>query len=161
MLDERLGILNAEAFQFLLEREFARAFRFGSEFSLITFCIKLGIERSDMPISAVAMLTGAVEKIKREVDMFGLFGTSTFAIVLPYANSSQSCQFVDRLVADLPQLAPGLAEFRPVLYCGIANVPQDARELRALVQSSQLAMLEAVKSNVVRMRFCEMQSNPS
>lgn len=150
------GILTFEVFQFFLEREFARARRFGTMLALITLCVKPDTPDGSMPAEALAMLTGAVSSIKRDVDMLGHFGNRAFGLLLPNIESSQACNLADRISADLPGLAPDLARYRPSLYFGIASVPQDGTDLASLVSAAQKAMIAAADRNVLRLQACEL-----
>jgi len=150
------GILTFEVFQFFLDREFARARRFGTMLALTTFCVKPDTPDCSMPAEALAMLTGAVSAIKRDVDMLGHFGNRSFGLLLPNIESSQACNLADRISADLPGLAPDLARYRPSLYFGIASVPQDGTDLASLVSAAQKAMITAADRNVLRLQACEL-----
>ncbi|MBZ0189378.1 MAG: diguanylate cyclase, partial [Candidatus Obscuribacterales bacterium] len=152
------GILTFEVFHYFLDREFARAFRFQTILSLVTFCVRPTISNDEsMPTDSLAMLTGAVSSIKRDVDMFGHFGSRAFGILLPCIESSQACVLADRISSELPRLAPDLAKHRPVLHFGIASVPQDAQDLSSLVQKAQSAMMAAANQNILRVQAIELQ----
>ncbi|MCA9805092.1 MAG: DUF4388 domain-containing protein [Cyanobacteria bacterium HKST-UBA02] len=150
------GILTFEVFQFFLDREFARARRFGTMLALTTFCVKPDTPDGSMPAEALAMLTGAVSTIKRDVDMLGHFGNRSFGLLLPNIESSQACNLADRISADLPGLAPDLARYKPSLHFGIASVPQDGTDLASLVSAAQKAMIAAANQNVLRLQACEL-----
>ena len=153
------GILNNDAFEFFLEREFSRAFRFGASFTFMPFCITVSATGWPiLPIESVALITQALNKMRREVDILGHFGERSFAFILPGVESSQGCGLVDRIAATLPQCIPELAHYAPILHFGIASVPQDAQDLTGLVAGGQRAMLEAAKRNVTRVRFIEIAS---
>lgn len=164
LTNRQTGALTYPAFQFFLEREFARAFRFSAEFSLLLFCIRLGGEQNAttsvpvLPMSALASATQAVNQVKREVDILGHVGDKSFGLILPGVNSSQSLALVDRIVAELPKLAPKLGGYWPILHFGIAGVPADARDLQSLVRGTQEAMIEAARRNYSRIRVSEMSS---
>lgn len=153
------GILRQDAFEFFLEREFSRAFRFGAAFTFMPFCITVSATGWPvLPIESVALITQALNKMRREVDILGHFGERSFAFILPGVESSQGCGLVDRIAATLPQCIPELAHYAPILHFGIASVPQDAQDLTGLVAGGQRAMLEAAKRNVTRIRFIEIAS---
>lgn len=166
LANPQTGALTYPAFQFLLEREFARAFRFSSEFSLLIFCIRLGggdgsgntPAASVMPISSLALATQAISQIKRDVDVFGHVGEKSFGLILPGVGTNQSHALVDRIVADLPKLAPKLGGCWPILHFGIAGVPDDARDLPSLFHAAQNAMIHAAFKNYTRIRCADMQS---
>lgn len=154
-------IYTFEGVQFMLEREFNRAFRFSSIFSLMIFCIRLGSnpavdQPAVLPTSALHKITTAVNDTKREVDVFGHFGDRMFALILPQVAASQAGALVDRIIKDLPERAPELAEFQPAFHFGIASVPQDRQDIAGLVSAAQQAMFEAVRRNLARVEFSQM-----
>jgi GGDEF domain-containing protein len=147
------GILSADSLQFFLEREFARAYRFKSILTLVLFCIKLNATADGFMSQAdCAVLTGALNKIKREVDMLGHFGTAAFGLLLPNVDGYQASSLVDRINAELPGIAPQLGRYKPSLHFGIASVPYDATDLIGLVQTSQRAMFDAASLNMLKVQ---------
>jgi GGDEF domain-containing protein len=158
LTDSATGILTFEALQFFLDREFARSFRFGTTFSLMVFCMKLrSNEKPTMQASKIVSLTtGAISKIKHDVDVFGHFGEKGYAIILPNANSGQAATLVDKITTNLSKFAPELAQTRPSFFFGIANVPTDAKDVDSLVANAQRAMQEAIKKNVTRVMFSDI-----
>lgn len=156
---EETGILTQDAFEFFLEREFSRAFRFGAAFTFMPFCITVSATGWPvLPIESVALITRALNKMRREVDILGHFGERSFAFILPGVESAQGCGLVDRIATNLPQAIPELAHYAPILHFGIASVPQDAQDLTQLVAGGQRAMMEAAKRNVTRVRHIEITS---
>jgi hypothetical protein len=159
LVREETGILSQDAFEFFLEKEFSRAFRFGAAFTFMPFCITVSATGWPvLPVESVALITKALNKMRREVDILGHFGERSFAFILPGVESSQGCGLVDRIAATLPQCIPELAHYAPILHFGIASVPQDAQDLIGLVAGGQRAMLEAARRNVTRVRYIEIAS---
>lgn len=163
LTDSQTGCLTYPAFQFMLEREFARAFRFSSEFSLLIFCVRLGggdantaQAATSLPMSSIGLATQAIAKIKRDVDIFGHVGDRSFGLILPGVGTNQSQALVDRIMTDLPKLAPKLGGYWPILHFGIAGVPHDARDLPSLMNAAQAAMIEAANKNYTRIRSADM-----
>lgn len=148
------GLLAGGAFQFMLEREFTRAFRFGNAFALLLFCIKH--ETPHMPAKALLSLSQTIATIKREVDLMGHFGDKCFGIILPDVDSARACFLVDRIITELPERSPELADYSPAFYFGIASVPQDGTNLKTVVSNAQKAMFEAAQRNVARVQFSEI-----
>ncbi len=163
LLNKQTGVLTFPAFQMFLEREFARAFRFSSEFSLLVFCIRLGSGADVsppspvLPMKSVMLATTAISQIKRDVDLFGHFGDKCFGLILPGVSTSQSVALVDRIVADLPKLAPKLGGCWPILHFGVAGVPGDARDVVSLMNAAQKAMKEAADRSYTRILYSEME----
>jgi len=154
---QETGILSRDAFEFLLEREFARAFRFGTIFTIMPFCITVSATGWPvLPIETMAIITKALNAMRRDVDILGHFGERSFAFILPSVDSNQACGLVDRIAKTLPQNIPQLAEYAPILHFGIASVPTDATDLTGLVEIAQRAMMEAAKRNSTRIRWNEI-----
>ena len=109
-----------------------------------------------MPTDSMASLMGALNQMRRDVDMFGHFGERGFGFILPNVDGAQACGLVDRISQTLPQSVPHLSQFAPILHFGIASVPGDAKDVPTLVIESQQAMMEAAKRNVTRLRFSEI-----
>lgn len=157
MIRNETGILTHDAMLFFLEREFARAFRFSNSFTLMSFCITISATGWPvMPTDSMASLMGALNQMRRDVDMFGHFGERGFGFILPMVDGAQACGLVDRIAHSLPASVPHLAQYAPVLHFGIASVPGDAKDVPTLVAASQQAMMEAAKRNVTRLRFAEI-----
>lgn len=164
LTNSQTGCLTYPAFQFMLEREFARAFRFSSEFSLLIFCVRLGggdsantaPAASTLPMTSIGLATQAIAKIKRDVDIFGHVGDRAFGLILPGVGTNQSQALVDRIMADLPKLAAKLGGYWPILHFGIAGVPHDARDLPSLMNAAQTAMIEAANKNYTRIRSADL-----
>lgn len=147
LLNSHTQIFSFEGFQFLLNNEFARAFRFGTDFTLIIFCVKVtGDGAEPVGPETVIRISGAVKEIIREVDHLGHFGDRAFGILLPGVNSDQAVSLCQRINADLPAKMPELANLAPSLHFGLATVPADAQQLPLLVSLTQQAMFQAVES---------------
>ncbi|MBI1269927.1 DUF4388 domain-containing protein [bacterium] len=147
LLNSHTQIFSFEGFQFLLNNEFARAFRFGTDFTLIIFCVKVtGDGAQSVGPETVIRISGAVKEIIREVDHLGHFGERAFGILLPGVNSEQAVSLCQRINADLPAKMPELANLAPSLHFGLATVPADAQQLPLLVSLTQQAMFQAVES---------------
>lgn len=147
LLNSHTGIFSFEGFQFLLNNEFARAFRFGTDFTLVVFCVKVtGDGAESIGPDTVIRISGAVKEIIREVDHLGHFGERAFGLLLPGVNSDQAVSLCQRINADLPTKMPELANLAPSLHFGLATVPSDAQQLPLLVSVTQQAMFKAVES---------------
>ncbi len=145
------GILKFEALQFFIAREFARACRFKTLLTLVLFSIRCaGGEGQKAPQEVRILVTGAVSRIKRDVDMFGHFGKQAFGLLLPNVDSNQACLLVDRINSDLLHLTPDLRQYNVSLHFGLASVPQDTSEVNGLVKAAQVAMFHATSNNLLR-----------
>ena len=142
---------------YFLDLEFNRASRFGTNLTFMVFCVKMeGSDRQSMPIDILARMTAAIDRIRRNVDIFGHFGEQTFAFLLPGIESAQACFLADRIISDLPQVAPELAPYRPALHFGIAAVPADCSELEKMIEAAQTALLAAVERGVSKVQYSEL-----
>ncbi|MBK9144185.1 MAG: DUF4388 domain-containing protein [Candidatus Melainabacteria bacterium] len=153
-------IFTQEAFFYFLEREFKRAFRFSTEFTLVVFCIRLAAADSPAGLSKeeIRSITGAINRIKREVDVIGHLGERGFGLILPGVNSAQAANLIDRIMSELPQQAQGLAAYQPALHFGMASVPFDSKELTDLLSVAQGAMIAACQKNVTRLSAAEVRA---
>lgn len=157
MIDDETGIFDSDIFQFFLEKEFKRAFRFSSDFTLLVFCITTDQHRKgNLPQKALAYLLSTVHKIGRDVDLLGQLGDKVFGFLLPQVDSVNAIKLAERIDSKLPELAPELAEWKPKLYFGVASVPRDAKDLTSLVEASQLALVAAVERDKSYLRFDEV-----
>ncbi|MCA9801107.1 MAG: diguanylate cyclase, partial [Cyanobacteria bacterium HKST-UBA02] len=153
-------IFTQEAFFYFLEREFKRAFRFSTEFTLVVFCIRLAAADSPTGLSKeeIRQVTGAINRIKREVDIIGHLGERGFGLILPGVNSAQAANLIDRIMSELPQQAQGLAAYQPALHFGLATVPFDSKELADLLSAAQGAMIVACQKNATRLTASEARA---
>ncbi|MGD9682323.1 MAG: DUF4388 domain-containing protein [Candidatus Obscuribacterales bacterium] len=151
-------ILTFEAFEMFLDREFARAYHFSAAFSLIVFSMKLSKSNdpSRTASDTIHDVVRAIGKIKNDVDIFGHFGERGYGLILPGANASQAVSMVDKITTNLTKFSPSLSNNRPIMFFGIASVPQDAQDVGSLMSNAQVAMLEASKRNVTRFQFREL-----
>ena len=140
-------------FLFMLTHEFATAHRFQEILTLAVFSIKFETAPDDMvPIEDVCQIIRAVEKVKRDVDLFGHFGDRSFALLLPRVDSARTCILVDRINERLPQMVPALAANGPKLYFGLATAPTDAASLAPLVKVAHEKMQAAAGQGLHRLQ---------
>ena len=157
MLDQETGVFDEDMFQFFLEKEFARAFRFGTDFALLIFSIVTDSNGGGfLPARALAYLLSSVYKIGRDVDVTGKLGERVYGFILPSVDSHQALNLALRINSELPGIAPDLAEWQPRLIFGSASVPLDAKDLTTLVECSQKAMLAAADRGKPMLAFNEV-----
>jgi len=157
LINSQTRIMSQEAFLFFLEKEFQRAFHFGSIFSLVVFSIKPPSqnESAAQQMKAVNMTIGAIGRIKADVDIFGHFGEKGYAIIMPNSDSHATAVLVDKIVTNLTKFSPELSLYRPVLHFGTATVPKDSKTIQGLMNCAQQAMIEASKRGITRLTFGE------
>ena len=134
--------MSSKVFLYMLDREFARASRFGTALALIVFSIDTTVAGGFAP-NDLARITAAISRIKRDVDMFGRFGDRLFGLILPGVDSNQARVLVERIMTDLPPSLPDLGRYNPTLRFGIASAPTDVKDIDTLMKKSQLARLKA------------------
>jgi len=142
------GIYTFEALQFFLAKEFARACRFKTSLTLVLYTITC--REPAVPPAISQLVTTTVSRIKRDVDVFGHFGTRAYALLLPNIESNQACLLVDRISKDLLEVNPTLKESGVALHFGLASVPGDTSEINGLVKAAQVSMFHATSNRLLR-----------
>lgn len=157
LLNPQTRIMSQEAFLYFLEKEFQRAFHFGSIFSLVVFSIKPPPqnENAAQTMKAVNMTIGAIGRIKSDVDMLGHFGEKGYAIIMPNSDGHAAAVLLDKIVTNLTKFSPELSQYRPVLHFGTASVPKDSKTIQGLMNCAQQAMIEASKRGITRLTYGE------
>jgi Domain of unknown function (DUF4388) len=142
------GIFTFEAVQFFLAKEFARACRFKTSLTLVLY--KIHTREAEVSPVVANIVTAAVGRIKRDVDVFGHFGSRAYALLLPNVESNQACLLVDRINKELVDMGSDLKEHEVSLHFGLASVPGDTSEINGLVKAAQVAMFHATTNNLLR-----------
>lgn len=147
--DPETGILDVDAFQFFLEYQFCRAFRFSTDFSLVLFAILTDDQgRGILPSRDLSKLLTKVDGIRRDVDLMGQLGDKVYGFILPNVDSVKASHLAERIIEDLDRTVDDITVWRPRLHFGIASIPKDARDLPALVEAAQEALQESCKNGV-------------
>ena len=145
--DPETGVLDMDAFQFFLEYQFCRAFRFGTDFSLVLFAILTDDQgRGILPSRDLGKLLTKLDGIRRDVDLMGQLGDRVYGFILPNVDSVKASNLAQRIIQDLDQNGDDITVWRPRLHFGIASIPKDARDLPALVEAAQEALHESCKN---------------
>lgn len=145
--DPETGVLDRDAFQFFLEYQFCRAFRFGTDFSLVLFAILTDDQgRGILPSRDLGKLLTKLDGIRRDVDLMGQLGDRVYGFILPNVDSVKASNLAQRIIQDLDQTGDDITVWRPRLHFGIASIPKDARDLPALVEAAQEALHESCKN---------------
>lgn len=149
LIDEETGVYDQEMFQFFLEKEFTRAFRFGSKFALLLFSITTNSQDgTTMPAKALTYLLSTVNKQVRDVDITGQMGNKVYGFILPSVDSRNACNLAKRVNDSLFELAPELKEWEPKLHFGASSVPNDAKDITSLIETAQKALFAAYEKEV-------------
>ena len=143
--DDETGILSVQSFHYFLELEFARAFRFSTNFSLVLFAIVTDDEgRGILPSQDLGSFLQKIDDVRRDVDIFGQLGDKVYGFILPNIESADARNLAKRIQGGLAEIVPDVTVWKPRLLFGIASVPQDARDLASLIKGAQLALTEAI-----------------
>lgn len=156
LLNPATGIYSNDSFQYLLDVEFQRAFRFGHEFTFVVFCIN--IKGGALSNDEVIKIAKTIEGVTREVDNFGHFGEKGFGIILPSVRCEQATSLCSRIINELPSKHPELSSYNPTIHFGLASVPYDEKDLPTLVSTAQKAMLSAVEQNIAFVQAQDLKS---
>lgn len=147
--DPETGILDIDAFQFFLEYQFCRAFRFSTDFSLVLFAILTDDQgRGILPSRDLSKLLTKIDGIRRDVDLMGQLGDKVYGFILPNVDSEKASHLAERIIEDLDRTVDDITVWRPRLHFGIASIPKDARDLPALVEAAQEALQESCKNGI-------------
>lgn len=149
------GIYTFDALQFFLAKEFARACRFKTSLTLVLYCITSNEQVVSPTIST--FVTRTVSQIKRDVDVFGHFGSRAYGLLLPNIESNQACLLVDRINKDLFEANPALKESGVALHFGLASVPGDTSEINGLVKAAQVSMFHATSNKLLRTQALQLR----
>ncbi|MBI5018295.1 MAG: diguanylate cyclase [Deltaproteobacteria bacterium] len=150
--DSLTGLLNRRYFQERLAEEVDRATRHGHALSLIMIDIdhfKAYNDANGHPAGDKAlMLTGrALRGSIRAIDVVSRFGGEEFAVILPETRKLEAQEIGERIRREVESLYfPGeetLPLGRLTVSLGVAGFPEDARDLKALIQKADQALYQA------------------
>jgi len=150
--DELTGLSNARHFQSQLDREFERASRNHSRFSLVLFDLDgfkqindtRGHPNGDMALREVARL---IRSHRRRYDTVARYGGDEFTIILAGAQSADAARVADRLREALA--GHGLLATHSQGSCtvtasfGIATYPDNGPDKAAIIAAADRALYQA------------------
>jgi diguanylate cyclase (GGDEF)-like protein/putative nucleotidyltransferase with HDIG domain len=150
-VDSKTGLHNSQYFEGALERELAHSLRVGRPLALLFADLdhfkrindQYGHAAGDAVLREFsALLAGTV----RKGDIVARFGGEEFVILLPGTDATEATYLAERLRTaveehDFP--LPGGATVRCTISIGIATCPDDATELKGLLQRADAAMYRA------------------
>jgi diguanylate cyclase (GGDEF)-like protein len=126
-LDARTGLHNARYFEETLQREVARARRYGRKLALVVFDLddfKQINDQSKSHLVGNAALAGVAERLRdvvRSADIAARIGGDEFAVILTEATIGDAQEFYSRL-RDQIETTPVEPVGRITLSCGIAEL---------------------------------------
>ncbi len=143
--DPEDGALRRQAFLYLLQQEHFRYERSGVRYALALFNFgttqKLDTTYSPFSKQVMKLAVQRINAAKRKLDVIGHFDNTLFALLLPETDSAGAAVFAHR-ICDLitrPPITPELANESLVASFGIASVPNDVRDLSALLAAAKTA----------------------
>ncbi len=154
--DTLTRLANRRFFQIVLEKEFAQARRYGTNFSLIMIDIDHfkcyndthGHLQGDRVLRDVAQI---LKENIREIDLAGRFGGEEFIILMPRTSKEGARAAAEKLrlcvyERDFPGAVLSQPKGRLTLSLGIAEFPEDADCLEALQERTDQALYQAKKN---------------
>lgn len=171
--DPLTGLLNRRYFQERLTEEVDRATRHGHPLSLIMIDIdhfKAYNDGNGHPAGDKAlMLTGrALRGSIRGIDVVSRFGGEEFAVILPETRKTEAEEIGERIRREVEGLYfPGeesLPLGRLTVSLGVAGFPEDAGDLKNLIQRADQALYQAKdqgRNRIVVYGVAELAAPPS
>jgi diguanylate cyclase (GGDEF)-like protein len=150
--DHLTGLANRRRFERQLEREVARATRFGHPFCLLLLEIdkfqKLNEEYGRTIVGeALRRLGQTIMGLTRpEIDTCARFDSDLLSILLPEANRERAIELMGRLQIAFKDIELSGAKEGLVVNIGIAAFPVDAQDGRGLFDFADAALSKATRS---------------
>ncbi len=148
LTDGLTGLANHRALWDTLEREVARARRDARPLSVVIVEIdqfkitndRLGHLEGDTILRAVAQ---ELTQHTRAGDLAARLGGDEFVLVLPGASKAEAVQIAERIRGRITDIPRGMEGKRLTVSVGVAGLPDDGGEARALVDAADHAMYQA------------------
>jgi diguanylate cyclase (GGDEF)-like protein len=153
--DELTGLANNRAFRDKMEKEAARAVRFGHELSLLIVDLDdfkrvndvYGHLQGDEVLRAAAAILRAES---RGIDEPARYGGEEFVVALPETDHQGAVEVAERIRAQFEQevvpLLDGAGEVSVTASIGVATIPDDAGGVQELIAIADAALYEAKRS---------------
>jgi diguanylate cyclase (GGDEF)-like protein len=150
--DELTGLANSRAFRETLEREAARAERFGHELSLVFIDLDDFKDVNDahghLQGDKVLKLVGQIlQSEPRAIDEAARYGGEEFVVALPETGSDGAVELAERIRARLEAATvPSVDGGKPIRVTasfGTATLPGAAHDARHLFEAADEALYEA------------------
>jgi diguanylate cyclase (GGDEF)-like protein len=146
--DALTGVANRRAFETAIEREVARAQRYGEELTLVMLDIDhfkslndtYGHQAGDEVLRKVG---AAIRLSSRESDTAARYGGEEFAVLLPSCSRQESftaAARLRRLISEIDAVAP------ITVSAGIATYPAHAHTAQGLVRAADEALYESKRA---------------
>ena len=153
--DELTGLANNRAFRDKMEKEAARATRFGHELSLLIVDLDdfkrvndvYGHLQGDEVLRAAAAILRAES---RGIDEPARYGGEEFVVALPETDHKGAVEVAERIRAQLAErvvpLLEGRGEVSVTASIGVATIPDDAGGVQELIAAADAALYEAKRA---------------
>lgn len=147
--DPLTGLLNRRYFQERLAEEVDRAVRHGHPLALIMIDIDYFKNYNDAnghPAGdrALVLVGRALRASIRAIDVVSRFGGEEFAVILPETRAEGAIEIGERIRREIESLyfagEESLPTGRLTISLGVAGFPEDARDMKALVQRADRAL---------------------
>jgi diguanylate cyclase (GGDEF)-like protein len=165
--DELTGLANNRAFNDKMEKEAARATRFGHELSLLIVDLDdfkrvndvHGHLQGDEVLRAAA---GILRAESRGIDEPARYGGEEFVVALPETDHEGAVEVAERIRAQLAEvsvpLLEGAGEVAVTASIGVATIPDDAGGVKELIAVADAALYEAKRAG--KNRVCSAHEGP-
>ncbi|MBE0618120.1 MAG: diguanylate cyclase [Proteobacteria bacterium] len=150
--DPLTGLLNRRYFQERLAEEVDRATRHGHSLSLIMIDIdhfKAYNDANGHPAGdrALVLVGRALRASIRTIDVVSRFGGEEFAVILPETRPEGSLEIGERIRREIESLyfagEEALPSGRLTISLGVAGFPEDAQDMKGLIQRADRALYHA------------------
>jgi diguanylate cyclase (GGDEF)-like protein len=150
--DELTGLANYRFFRQMLEKEIARAKRYGKEFSLAMFDIDYfknyndtnGHDQGNVALKKVGEI---LLTLSRKTDIPARFGGEEFIVILPETSAGDAYQFANRVRKKIERTKFKGEVHQPnrklTVSGGVAGFPYDGKSANEVIKSVDIACYEA------------------
>ena len=162
--DELTGLANTRAFREAMEKEAARAHRFGHDLSVLMLDIDdfkqvndtYGHLQGDEILRAVGRILSSES---RGVDEPARYGGEEFAVALPETGAEGAVELGERIRARLEAesipLLDGGGKIRVTASLGVATLPADADDVLGVIAAADEALYEAKRAGKNRVHAAQ------
>ncbi len=153
--DELTGLANNRAFRDKMEKEAARAIRFGHELSLLIVDLddfkRVNDVHGHLQGDEVLRAAAAILKAEsRGIDEPARYGGEEFVVALPETDHKGAVEVAERIRAQLAgrvvPLLEGTGEVSVTASIGVATIPDDAGGVQELIAVADAALYEAKRA---------------
>ncbi len=165
--DPLTGLLNRRYFEERLREELDRATRHGHPLALIMIDIddfKAYNDANGHPAGdrALVQVGRALRASVRGIDVVSRFGGEEFSVILPETRKSGAVEIGERIRRAIEELyfsgQEALPHVQLTISLGVAGFPEDARDMKSLVQRADRALYQAKSAG--RNRLVAYASTP-